>query len=508
MNRFSANYKSESLNNTIFYIFLLVYAVVLFYLCKTLNIWVDETYTLDTTSRNLLEVITQSYNFEGQPPVYFLLLSIWRKVNSSVFFARLFSVIFIALAAFVFYKVVELVSKTASAKWMVVLFLLNPFAVWAAMEIRLYAFLVFLAIAAFYYLIQFYKTSQKKYLWYLIGLTVAGMYTQYFFAFLIAGFAMVILLYRGWKLFFTFCLYMLPALIIFLPSMFFASELTEYVQTQAGHSLLNQAYSVIQSTQNLLLSLQLIPSRVLKWGIKIPFILILLYSYYKFSKLNKKQAQPDFKIINAVLIITGVFILLILCFFGITRVDYQYRYLTIIFPLSILIFLNLNAFTLIIRQIIFCSIAVYYTVVLVFTYVVPVKEYDYERVAGFIQQIEKKGEPVLFYHNTISLSFNYYYKGSNTISPLPYKVKFDSSMYEGIITDSIQLQKILFNAIGASPSALIVSNYTDAKSVNSPGQLMFNNFLNAHYKISLDTLYFGRSKNHSLRIRRLEKNAN
>jgi hypothetical protein len=80
-----------------FYLFIVVYFITLLYLCNRQYIWEDEAYSLNTTSHNLFEVVKFSYNFEGQPPFYFLLLAVWRKINSSIFFARLLSVILIAI---------------------------------------------------------------------------------------------------------------------------------------------------------------------------------------------------------------------------------------------------------------------------------------------------------------------------------------------------------------------------------------------------------------------------
>jgi hypothetical protein len=66
----------------IFYAFVVLYSAFMMYLCYELNIWVDEAYTLDTTSAkySLSKVIYQSYNFESQPPLYFILLWLWRSL--------------------------------------------------------------------------------------------------------------------------------------------------------------------------------------------------------------------------------------------------------------------------------------------------------------------------------------------------------------------------------------------------------------------------------------------
>ena len=66
-------------------------------LAAILNIWTDEAYTLNTTGKNLSYALVQAINFESQAPLYFILLNIWRSVNDSIFWARLFSIICVVL---------------------------------------------------------------------------------------------------------------------------------------------------------------------------------------------------------------------------------------------------------------------------------------------------------------------------------------------------------------------------------------------------------------------------
>ena len=506
MSNFTGNDKSGPGNNFIFYGFLFVYAAILIYLSSRLNIWVDEAYTLNTTSNNFTDVIKQSYGFEGQPPVYFILLSFWRKISSSIFFARLFSLVFVALAAYFFHRLARLISGNNYSRWLLVLFLLNPFTVWAGMEIRLYAFLLFLSVAAIYFFFSFYNSNKNKYLYLLISTCLVGIYTQYFFAFLIAGFAASLLLFNGWKVFFRFCLYMLPVLLLFLPSLFFTPVLTKYVQTLVAHSATKQILSLLQSTQNLLFALQLIPfERWLKWAIKIPFIVLLVYAYYKLYRRNKNINDPYFTNLNRLLVMIIVFVILLSCFFGITRVDYQYRYLTILMPLCALLLSVFNSYDFFKRQLIYGVISLFYVALLVSNYRQPLKEYDYELIAKYVEKLEQKKEPVLFYHSSISLCFNYYYTGNSTLVPIPHEVRFDSTTYTSDIKDTVELRQSIEGVNTPSGSYLLVSDLTEHQSIGNPNQKMVNDYLAAHYNITLDTLYFGRSKHYSFRIRRLEK---
>src|SRR5665647_3232622 len=99
--------KKIDLKYLFFYGFIIIYSVSLIFLSYKLNIWEDEAYSLHTTSKNLATVIRESYDFEGQPPFYFLLLAIWRHINSGIFFARLLSLIFIGFGGYFFLRLVR-----------------------------------------------------------------------------------------------------------------------------------------------------------------------------------------------------------------------------------------------------------------------------------------------------------------------------------------------------------------------------------------------------------------
>src|SRR5256885_4076082 len=68
------------------------------FLAFKLNVWVDEAFTLHTTAQGVRYAFNQALQFELQPPLYFVMLGAWRKLDGSIFFARLFSVICVALA--------------------------------------------------------------------------------------------------------------------------------------------------------------------------------------------------------------------------------------------------------------------------------------------------------------------------------------------------------------------------------------------------------------------------
>jgi hypothetical protein len=69
------------------------YLVVTTFLAWRLNLWRDEMYSLHSTSGSPRFAFDQAIHFELQPPVYFVALALWRSIEASPFFARLFSVL-------------------------------------------------------------------------------------------------------------------------------------------------------------------------------------------------------------------------------------------------------------------------------------------------------------------------------------------------------------------------------------------------------------------------------
>ena len=49
-----------------------------------LNIRFDEAFTLDTTAHGVVYAFKQAIKFEQQAPLYFVALSLWRNIDSSI----------------------------------------------------------------------------------------------------------------------------------------------------------------------------------------------------------------------------------------------------------------------------------------------------------------------------------------------------------------------------------------------------------------------------------------
>lgn len=489
----------------LFYLFISIYSFLLLFLAYSINIWEDEAYTLNTTSNNLGNVISESYGFEGQPPFYFILLAIWRLISPGIFFARLFSILFIGLSAYVLYRIVPLISDLKNPNWIIIIFLLNPFTVWAALEIRTYALLIFLSTVAVYSILRYYIKSEKRYLYLFLIISLIGLYTQYYFVFLIAAIAFSLLIYNGWKSFFHLSLYLTPVVILFLPNLYFIQDNVKNFQSfSPDYSIIHRFSALSTAIQSITLGINLLADiRILKWCVRITFVLMAIVSYLKFHKKYYNDNRIIFYKYNLILLITFLSLAFFTLFVLKTGMYFNVRYLAITFPLIILLFIIFDWHSVIVRNFIYGIISIYFIFLLSFRYAVPIKNYDYESIAKHIERIEKPNEPVLLNSRTISTPFQYYYSGINNLIQLPDTFKLEKEGFQVLLRDTLDFkwmleninsESILFindNMIGYPPKLLLTSDILD-------------DHINSQFIVTLDTLLFGKSNKHSLRIRRLE----
>lgn len=505
----SINLKNQKINiqSLLLVIFLIVYAIVLVYLASEINVSEDEAYTLNTTSHNLKGIILQSYHFENQPPVYFLVLGLWRLLNSGILFTKLFSIFCILLATFFFNKLSCLISGNGSKRWLTILFMLNPFTVWAALEMRLYAFVILLSIIILYNFIQYFLTNKNKYLYTFLIISLLGIYTQYFFTFLVSSLAFSLLMIKGIKPFIRLCIYLVPLVILFLPNLFYISD---QIAVQEHHAIdpspIGRILSIYWGIRDLFLAID--RALVNVWFVRIVLLIgfpLLGISYYlHFQKFNQ-DITTFLKRINFILLTYLFLIIQFILFVIYIDTGFATKYMAISFPLLMLLFTLFKVFPVFYRRLIYSLLVLYFILILIPTYQNPVKNYDYKSVAGFIKKIERSNEPLLFYRAGISLPFNFYYKGKNDVVPLPNKVRFDTS-YLINIKDTLQLKQCIERINKSSVSYLFISDLTEYESTLDMNRKMIDEYLSSTYKITIDTLFLGRSKSSPLRIRRLEKN--
>jgi hypothetical protein len=478
-------------------IFFIIYLGVLLVLAKHTLTWVDELYSLHTTSQDLSFAIKESYYFEAQPPVYFGLLNLWRNFSDSLFFARLPSIIFTILAGLFIYKIFRIFSNKESSVFVMFLFLMNPFIINYSFEVRLYSLIIFFSASSTYFYYKAYLTEYKTNINICLhtAISILGVFTQYLFVFLLVAQAITLLNIKGWRKFRTFFIIHIFVALIFSVNLIFIPTQIAFNKNEALVDLVYVKDFFYTIPSLLFSSTKYLFHSIIKLGIIFSYIIWLLY----FIKKKKLSLPAIFQIINPInflLYITLVVFLSILILFLSFKLNYTSRYMAIIFPSLFVSFL----FTLTLynrKQFIlwFAFLSVFYTFIDIKTYSSLVKHFDYERIAEFIENNEESNTPLVFYNGRNSIPFQYYYHGINKIVQLPipsdYKLRSDQDY---LIKDTMTLNTIFQRDLRTAKNFYYLSNKEDE---------MIETYLVENFLVQLDTLIFDRAKINGLRVRKL-----
>src|SRR5438874_11114773 len=131
-------------------------------LAYLLDIRFDEAFTLNTTSQGPFYAFRQAIKFEQQAPLYFVVLSIWRSVDSSIFFARLFSVLCFPLFVWVAAEVAKRYVKEVNPLLVAAVVALHQQVVWSSLDIRLYSLMTLLGGLLFLLFYDGYLAEQPR----------------------------------------------------------------------------------------------------------------------------------------------------------------------------------------------------------------------------------------------------------------------------------------------------------------------------------------------------------
>lgn len=489
--------------------FIICYTCFLLLLARHTVVWEDELYTLHTTERSVPFAFSESYNFEGQPPVYFVLLSAWRYLSESLFFARSFSVLFVLLSGLLIYKLCRILSDHYFSTLITVLFLVTPFVVGQSFDTRLYSFIIFLALLSLYtfynaYLIDDSKSNVYKLLHCFISL--AGVFTEYFFIFPLIAQAISLIPLRGLKKFINYSLIQFPVAVLFVINYLIVSK---GLHIYSGTSLLpaEMFRKLFMSVQNFLFSFNSISLgffvRKLIWLLYFIWLISIFRNLkFSFRSLQERTKPFLFQIIISVLIF-----LLFTLFFLTQKIPYYDKYMSVLYPSLFLVFAISLTMGRKLSFLILVSLLLLYNVFIDFnTYSSYVRLYDYEQIAGYIEKVQKPDEPILLYSNGHALPFQYYYKGNNPILPLPVPVRFDLNYMNDIhIKDTLMLNKIFEKDRKIENRFIYISDNLPSLLGKSLNYDIVDQYMEKKFYVRLDTLIKGRSKNAGLRVRGYER---
>lgn len=480
---------------------LLIYILILLQLSITiplalkLNIWLDEAYTLNTTSHGIAYALQQALHFELQPPLYFVLMSVWRKLSGSFFFARLFSIICAALFIKLSAELARRFCKDLNPLLFVTAIAFNPFVIWTALEIRLYALALLLSalLLKFFYNGYLCENPRPRARVLYAIIAICALYTQYYLGFLLVANACALLIFcvrrRNWKPLLIYLASMCAVGFCFAPMVFIAfKQVGAHTQTVVASPSFKQIIRDISWRAQDYLLPSIDPRteffRHWLWRLSLLTALILIFK----RRLRWLTAYHV-----ALFVINLIIALFFVAVLRVTSEDlFQAKHSAVWFaPLLLLAWSivaalggKVGARAWLCVTLIFCAMTLYAT------YKPLAKSGDWMRVAAYIEAREQANEAVVVFHAESALPLSDYYKGRNKIIVLPEDLRLDRMDWRDfILKDEAQIERALSQAGTPQRVWLVTDNFCNYLEVNFNCDLL-EDYVKKNYTIESNQEFY------------------
>lgn len=479
-----------------------IHLAIVLPLAYILNIWSDEASTLYATQRGFWVAFQTAAIEQKQAPLYFWLLSLWRYLNDSIFFARLFSIVCSVASIWLFSGLTKRIFSSKTAVRSTAFFALHPILIWASLETRVYALVILLSITLIsLFLRGFWETGENKLmpkLW-LTLLAIIALYTNYYLGFVLAGLLVALLVTRQWRPALSYIMLMMIAAVAFLPMVVMVrSELISRSTSFTEPSSLTTGLRTIwSSVVTYILPADTLPggdestlSIVRLWTVRFAVALTGVVTLFRWRRASAQTIA-----LGAIL--GTVLAFMLLAYFLVGSWLIELRHATVFFAPLILFLTSLisdifqpadEAAVLAGRTYVPALAAVvlsFFTYSLVSMYPGLTKPGNWEQVAKYVEQHETSDQPIIIFHTYEALALPYYYRGKNKIYPDERFFDFD------IGSDTAErIEKRTAFTISKIPRDapelwLVTSDECDRAGVCES----FNNFVDSNYdRISVTDL--------------------
>jgi len=466
------------------------------WLSAVLNVWVDEAYTLHTTSLGLTHVAKQALTWELQPPLYFVLLASWRLLNGSILWARLLSVLAVALAVWASGTVASRYLGERCRLWVMAFVAFNPFVVFCATEMRVYGLaflwsvLLMLTFHDGYLGAGSQSDRRARVLFALVAIT--ALYTQYFTGFLLPAFLIVLIARRRWAQAGALSIWLALAGACLLPlAPFLSAEVrTNSVSLGRSNSFLSNLFHTTGTLYHDALPTDWAPHGV-SILIRIGGIAALTLLAWRSDKATLARVALD------PWIVFGVSTVLFAAATTIAHAEVNAHYAD---ALHIALYIALFAVASSLPGARGQRVLGWSAMVLVFVGCAaltslcrhPAKLGDWSRVAAYVTAHEVAGERIVVFNSQSALALGCHYHGPNPIVPLPQPVRFDR--YD-LHDNALHSQEEVVRGLDYRPGVharlwLATSAGCPRTPVNFHCELL-EDFVAQHYDVELDQAFFG-----------------
>jgi len=390
-------------------------------LAYTLNIWVDEASTLYTTGNGFFHAFQNALADEIQAPLYFWIMSLWRQIFGSIFFARLFSILCSVLAIKVAFDVAKRFLPEYARKFAVAIFALHPFLFWASTETRGYSLTILLSalLLRFFYDAYLAEEPARKAKIYYIAVALIALYTNYFLGFLLVGNFCALLALRKNKQAAYYLGHMGIVGVGFLPLLYVLSGQMEARAVVGERSFIEGLRTAWQHIQTFLLPVNVFsdeknwPALLRLWIFRAGAAGIFIYLLVKkFKGLSNNTLALG--VINLVL---ALFLLSVVAFMGAGYANVRHAAMMLV-PLVIFFSALLHEAFSKKGLLVWAALLLFFIPFSIWQQFSPgVKRGDWEKAAGYVQSHESPGQAVLLFEPYDSLAFKVYYRGQNPVLP-------------------------------------------------------------------------------------------
>jgi hypothetical protein len=434
----------------------LVYAAyfsITAFLSLKLNVWVDETSSLMTTSGGFNDALYNAIYQEFQAPLYFLILWCWRQIDTSIFFLRLLSIIFGLAAIEIFRREIsQLIDRTCWVVLCVVFFLSSSFFIESSIDIRRYTLGIFLSALSCSLFVNCYLSSSLSLLGRIAYLTssLIGIYSDYYFGFLLAAHFVTFLFAFNRRNFRLYLIDMALFSIACIPLFYIVNIqiglMDKDLKSKTGQILHNIDLFMTAIEFYIIPINKLIESKILRWTVRS---LLIIFAVFAILKIRIWYPSKNYILRNYLLLFINLTMIFAVIVASISSSYFlYYRHFVVIYPVLILVccsFLFAISTKYSFVKLVMIVILVSFGIVLCINYKSLAKPGNYISIAEYLNDNDSPDQKfyVYPYHHSFGLSI--YYHDINPLLPLKEIKNSHWEALSGYIDTTDELQSIFKN---------------------------------------------------------------
>ena len=485
----------------------------LIWLAISLNIWVDEAYTLQTASHGVAYAIHQAIFWELQPPVYFVLIAVLHSLANSILVARLFSIACVAVGLWVAGAISVRLWPAQHPAWLVAVLAVNPFIVGIAVEIRVYAMVFLLSALLIYFFIAGFLGDESgthaPARWARVAFVITAivaLYTQYYLGFLLPAFAVALLALGRGSMLRAYLGGMAVVALCAVPILFFlrfqlATNSVNYVSHHGPLSALLLESKILASV---LVSADALPS-ALRWVLAFVCVaatLLMIATVGRRDRQSDSSAPGERGALGRDVGFALPFIIVAVgaaAFAIVVSTAAQpltLRYSTGLFlPALLCVYAMLSVIPAHTRRYALAT----WTVIALTTTGISLSRYyenlanigDWIRVASYIQIHESAGQPIVVFEPQAVLPLAHYYHGANQLVPMPRPIDLQRyDLRESALHDEGDVARTFVRAGGASGQVwLVTTSFCRRQPIDFHCELL-DRYVMQHFAVLSDERFY------------------